>query len=113
MRASVSPEFFLLWSNAEALETSKVFSVAGMLRDSPLVVRRRFRSPHHTISDAGLVGGGHIPRPGEVCVSDSIQFQKSPSFLRGPCHLDLLPLEERHIRKRLGWLCGDRLFADA
>ncbi|MFZ0931669.1 MAG: ATP-binding protein [Syntrophobacteraceae bacterium] len=48
------------------METSKVFSVAGMLRDSPPVVRRQFRSPRHTISDAGLVGGGHIPRPGEV-----------------------------------------------
>src|SRR5712692_9377595 len=54
----------------EALDVTKIYSVTGMLpSDTPLVLQRPFRAPHHTISHAGLVGGGRLPRPGEITLS--------------------------------------------
>ncbi len=54
----------------EAIETTKIFSVTGMLpKGKALITKRPFRSPHHTISDAGLIGGGHVPKPGEVSLA--------------------------------------------
>ena len=54
----------------EALETTKIHSIMGLLgNDVPLIATRPYRSPHHTISDAGLIGGGKFPRPGEVSLS--------------------------------------------
>ena len=71
----------------EALETTKIFSVVGMLqKNQALITRRPFRSPHHTISDAGLIGGGHMPRPGEVSLAHN-----------GVLFLDELPEYKKHV----------------
>ncbi|CAD7775124.1 Competence protein ComM [Candidatus Methanoperedenaceae archaeon GB50] len=54
----------------EALETTRIYSVAGLLPPGQaLITKRPFRAPHHTISDAGLIGGGQTPRPGEATLA--------------------------------------------
>ena len=59
-------------SSAESIETTRIYSALGRLQPGqPLMVQRPFRSPHHTISDAGLVGGGSPPSPGEVSLSNN------------------------------------------
>ncbi|WP_291323024.1 YifB family Mg chelatase-like AAA ATPase [Desulfonatronospira sp.] len=71
----------------EALEVTKIYSVSGQLDpDQAMIVQRAFRSPHHTISDAGLIGGGHYPRPGEVSLAH-----------RGVLFLDELPEFKKHV----------------
>ena len=84
----------------EALETTKIHSVAGCLPpDTALVTVRPFRSPHHTISDAGLIGGGHSPRPGEVSLAHFgvLFLDELPEFRKNVLEVMRQPMEDGRV----------------
>jgi len=98
--ARALPSILPSMTNEEALEVTKIYSVSGLLPpDTSLIRQRPFRAPHYTISNAGLVGGGHWPRPGEISLSHRgvLFLDELPEF--GHSLLETLrqPLEDKVI----------------
>ena len=83
----------------EALETTKIHSVVGKTKNMGLMSQRPFRSPHHTISDVALVGGGSYPQPGEISLSHNgvLFLDELPEFKRGVLEVLRQPLEDREV----------------
>ena len=83
----------------EALETTKIHSVVGKIKKEGLLYQRPFRSPHHTISNVALVGGGQYPRPGEISLSHNgvLFLDELPEFKRDVLEVMRQPLEDREV----------------
>ena len=100
MLAQRLPSILPTLTPEEALEVTRIYSVAGLLpRDAGLIQQRPFRRPHHTISCAGLVGGGSVPRPGEITLSHRgvLFLDELPEFSRQVLEVLRQPLEEGRV----------------
>lgn len=93
---SILPD--MTWN--ESLETTQIYSVLGMLTsDAPMILQRPFRSPHHTVSNAGLIGGGTVPRPGEISMAHKgvLFLDELPEFHKDTLDLMRQPMEDAHV----------------
>ena len=100
MLAKRLPSILPTLSATESIETTRIYSALGRLQPGqPLMVQRPFRSPHHTISDAGLVGGGSPPAPGEVSLANNgvLFWDELPEFNRKTLEVMRQPLEDRVV----------------
>ena len=93
---SILPD--MTWN--ESLETTQIYSVLGMLTpDAPLILQRPFRSPHHTVSNAGLIGGGSNPKPGEISMAHKgvLFLDELPEFKKDTLDLMRQPIEDGRV----------------
>ncbi len=100
MMAKRMPSILPPFTIEEALETTKIHSVAGQINaNTALMPRRPFRSPHHTISDVAMVGGGTYPQPGEISLAHNgvLFLDELPEFNRSVLEVMRQPLEDRNI----------------
>ena len=100
MLAKRLPSILPPFSLSEALETTKIHSVAGRtMQKGGIMTSRPFRSPHHTISDVALVGGGQYPQPGEISLAHNgvLFLDELPEFKRGVLEVLRQPLEDRDV----------------
>ena len=119
MMARRIPSILPSLSFEEALETTKIHSVAGVLpKNTPLITVRPYRAPHHTISPVSLVGGGKIPKPGEISLSHNevLFLDELPEFNKNTLEVLRGPLEDRvvtisRINATLSYPCNFMLVA--
>lgn len=100
MLAKRLPTILPPMSEEESVETTKIYSVAGQLPNNvPLITARPFRAPHHTISQAGLVGGGTFPKPGEITLAHNgvLFLDELPEFSRSTLEVLRQPLEDGQV----------------
>lgn len=103
MLARRLPSILPALDREEALEVTRIYSVAGLLPPGrPVIARRPFRAPHHSVSDVGLVGGGSVPRPGEVSLAHHgvLFLDELPEYRRGALESLRQPLEEGYVQLR-------------